>query len=240
MGKRNTNVVDEEVTAEKGDRSWHSDGEVTYSHPSYGMIKVSHFSGGKGELFGSEIKSSGGVCFTISEAQVTQSLSTNWYFDKEVITEVEMTSVQYAELISKPNCQGQPCTIRHRSDMGRIVYKGIDTKVQYAESEVNDKLETLKSTVKSLTREHSAILNQKGALKKADKEAATKLVERIDQILNGGMDFYLKSVREALDYAKVEAKADIEASAAAMINRLGTEVLTNPEALKLLEIGHER
>ena len=107
----NTHKVDEDIKREEA--GGHRDGGFQYSHPCFGMIRISRQSGGDGrKLFGSEIETNNTIAITISEANVTQDLGRNWYYDHTILTEISMSPVQYAELISNPNTQGSPCTIK--------------------------------------------------------------------------------------------------------------------------------
>ena len=55
-------------------------GGTTYTHPSYGMISVSRYTGGSKEpKFGSEIPGDGGIRLAIEEADVTQKLGCALY-----------------------------------------------------------------------------------------------------------------------------------------------------------------
>ena len=237
MAKFSSDRVDEDVKVRSKE---YGSGGLIYSHPSYGMIRVSRFTGGKCEFFGSEITNNGGVSITIEEAEVTQSLGKNWYYGNKVVTQVDMSPVQYAEMISNPNTQGMPCTIKYRQDKGYIQYKGIDTQTEYIETEISEKVKKLEDDVDTLVKRQAAILSQKGTLKKADKEELLRIAQKLQGTLKSGLPFYLDSLKEAVEYTKVEAKADMESYAASMIHRTGLEVLKNPEKVeKLLEIGND-
>ena len=108
----------------------HGDG-LTYSHESYGMISISRQTGGRElPLFGSEIGSNNTMSIKIEKADVTQNLGTNWYYGHELVCEVLMSPVQYAEMISNPNTPGIPCTIKYSQQHGQIKYRGIDITIK--------------------------------------------------------------------------------------------------------------
>lgn len=230
-------TVNEDVKITK---EGHHLGGLRYSHPSFGMISVRRYQGGKGEHFGSEIKSDGGIRITISEAEVTQDLGRNWYYDSKEIVEVSLNHMQYAELISNPNTQGVPCTIGYRQDKGHIVYKGIDTQVEHIESEISNKLDELRDRVSTLVSDQEKLLSKKGALNKAEKQQLLSLSNNIARLVGSDMEFYINSVETAVDRAKTEAKADIENYAVNVIHKTGLEVLKDPEKInKLLEIDYK-
>ncbi|MFM9815939.1 hypothetical protein ACKI16_46630, partial [Streptomyces scabiei] len=82
----------------------------------------------KEQLFGSNTNSNSIISIKISNAEVRQDLGRNWYYDTNVITEINMTTIQYAEMISSPNTSGVPCTIKRTEKLGLIKYKPIDTE----------------------------------------------------------------------------------------------------------------
>lgn len=201
-------------------------GGSEYSHPSYGMISVSRATGGSGSLFGSEIKNSNFMQIEISEASVRQDLGRNWYHSTNSIVEVNMSPVQYAELITCPNTSGVPCTITRRHDTGSINYKPIDTVTQHVESVVEEKLSSLKGDCKDVFEKVTEILSQK-TIKKADKEEIESLVRRLVADINSNIPFYEESVKESIDKAKVEAKAEIECYVQHAINKAGIKAIND-------------
>lgn len=236
MGIRNTDIVDEEIKLED-QKSHLSDGN-TYSHPSFGMISVVRHSGNIRGLFGTETDHSSSMVITIENAEVTQSLGRNWYYGKTQIMEVELSPIQYSEMISNPNTSGVPCTIRHTSERGRIKSKHIDTVTQHVESVIDQKLLDSNKKLKSLISDVSAVLNKKGALKVSDKNEIRGLVESLVRDLTSSLPFYEESVKKSIAKSKSEAKMDIESYATHVISKLGQAVLDNPKAIKNLLEDH--
>lgn len=211
------------------------DDDYKYSHPSYGMISVSRYTGGGGDpMFGSEVESNGGIRIAIHEANVEQSLGRNWYHSNKLITEIRMTPVQYAEMISNPNTQGVPCTVAFTQDLGHIEYKGINTVTEHVESKIDSKVTELKSRISTIDKQVSDILTQKGTLKKADKDQIRSLVSKMVVDLCSNMEFYEKSLKESIDRTKMEAKTEIESYLTNAIARIGAKALEDPETLKLV------
>lgn len=207
---------------------------VEYEHPSHGMIRVSRYQGGDGRHFGSEIESNGGVNIVISKCQTRNDLGRNWYYDYETITEVSMNHVQYAELISNPNTQGVPCTLKFTQECGHIKYEPIETVVEHIESELEKRVAELKKSLKDLSKNVSAIVDKKGTLRKEDKERIKSLVASVSVEASSNIPFYEKCVTETLDKKKAEARSDIEANLLHTMNRIGLDLIKNPEALRLL------
>lgn len=89
-------VVDEDIKKTKSKPPFKG---YRHTHPSFGRIRVANCQGNM-HLFGSEVQTRSFISLTVSECEVAQDLGQNWYHAKNVITEVYMTPVQYAELIT--------------------------------------------------------------------------------------------------------------------------------------------
>ena len=224
------NPHDEEVKKEVEDN-----GDVSYKHPSYGMIRVSRQSGGDGEpLFGSEVGSSSRMSISISEGVVTQHLGRNWYQDRKTITEVVMSPIQYAEMITNPNTQGMPCTIKYTRELGPIKYNSINTQTQYVESKIEEKVTNLKKETSTIQRDVKEILSQKGTLKKADKDSIQRLVRKLTDSVTDALPYYEECLKESIDRMKAEARTEIDGYLTHAITQTGLKALQDPEVLKLV------
>lgn len=231
MANYNSNVVDEKVKVREADRR---EGDSVYSHPSYGMIKVVRGTGRGMQLFGAKTPSDAVISITISEAQETQTLGQNWYYAYKDLTKVELTPVQYAELITNPNTEGVPCTIKYTHDKGTIKYKPHATEIEYLEVKIQTELDELKVNLSKKKSRVKEILSQKGALKKADKDELMSLMINIDTDMQSNIPFYKKCMEESVERMVVEAKCDVESMTMNVQNRLGKHLLEHPEALNLL------
>ena len=232
MANYNSNTVDEPVKVEEASRH---DGDSVYIHPSYGMIGVSRRSGNSGvPLFGAKTPSDASIVIKISEGEETQTLGKNWYSSRKTLTSVEMTPVQYAELITNPNCSGVPCTIKYTSDKGHIKYRPHATEVEYLEVKINEELNNLKTNLAKKKTRVKEILSQKGALKKADKDELMALMNNIDVDMQSNIPFYKQCMAESVERMVVEAKCDVESMTMNVQNRLGKALLEKPELISLM------
>ena len=231
---RNTNTVDEAITVEEG--TAHRKGSLIYKHPSYGMIHLSRqtCSGEGTPLFGAKHPSTNMISLTIEKAQNTQDLGKNWYYGYEDVTEVLMTPVQYAELISNPNTNGVPCTIKYTSKDGNIKYRPHATEIDHLDVKIKEKLSGLSSDVKGKKERAKELLTQKGTLKKADKEELLSLILNIDRDIQDNIPWYKEQMEKSLDKMVMEANSDIESLVTHVQVKLGKKLLDNPEALDVL------
>lgn len=224
-------MYEEEVKVEKGRING-----FKYSHASYGMIHVSRQTcgGGGTELFGSGLRSNTQMSIVIEKGEVTQDLGRNWYFGLQNICEVLMSPVQYAEMISNPNTQGVPCTIRYTQEYGHIQFKGMSSQTEYIEEVIKEDFVNIKEKTNELANQFSAILSQKGTIKKDDKKALMNLIDKLVQGINSNLPFMEESFNKSIERTKLEAKTEIESYLQNAINRVGLKALQNPEALALV------
>ncbi len=206
-----------------------------YTHPTYGMIRVSRLVGDfKDSLFGTEVDHSSAMEITIGGCELTQHLGCNWYYMKETKTKVRMSATQYAEMISNPNTEGVPCTITEVKGEGRFKYQPHNTQIEYALEKVNNLADDMLSKTKDAQAQALAILQQKGAMKKADKELLASLINSMTRELHDGLPFYTDQIKKHGERMVMEAKTDAEAMVTAVQTKLGSEVLKNPNAVKML------
>ena len=101
------------------------DDEEVEAHPCYGMISVHRQTGGHTKLFGSPLDSHPStIAITIREAERHHNLSSDWFFARKPIIEIDLSPMQYAEMITTPNVgSGVPCTIRYRHTEGLMWYQ---------------------------------------------------------------------------------------------------------------------
>lgn len=212
----------------------HREGK-NYTHPSYGMVRVARQSGGNSTpLFGAEIESNSQMAIEISTASVTQDLGRNWYYSKDIIVEAILSPVQYAELISNPNTQGSPCTLRYTQDKGHILYKGIETQTQHVESHIKQRVADLKKSISNIKNSAETILSKKTPLNKKDKESVLKLITNLVVEFNSNLPFYEKCFTENLSKQKSEARAEVESYLAHAVTQTGLKALEDPEVLALV------
>ena len=224
-------VTDEEIQCTD---STLGDGKK-YTHPSYGMVRIARQSGGSSTpLFGAEIESNSQICIEISEGDVTQNLGRNWYHAKNTICEVIMSPVQYAELISNPNTQGMPCTIKYTESKGTIVYKGIETQTHYVENRLEERVCKLKEDIENVHGLAKTILDKKTPLNKSEKGEVLGLISKLVTEFNSNLPFYEECFKENLNKQKSEAKVEVESYLAHAINQVGLKALEKPEVLALI------
>lgn len=208
------------------------------AHPSYGMISCARCNGRSGRLFGSSIKDHHAtVRLTISEGEVHFDLSKEWYHSTDQYIEVEMSAVQFAEMLTSLNYgNGVPCTIRFVRGTDRIEDPPDDeTEVERVHNGFEEYTQEISDRYKKLTDVVAK------ALKRSSKktcEEVEKAVQLLHQAIVADMPFAVTQFQRATDKVVAAAKAEVEAFIQNAINKTGLHALNHPEARAMLE-GHE-
>ena len=210
-------------------------GGTKYKHPTYGMIKVSRLVGNfKDALFGTETDHSSAMEITIGNCSLTQHLGRSWHYMEDTLTKVRLSATQYAEMISNPNTSGVPCTITYQKGEGRYKYVPHTTQIEYALEEVKGLADGMLDNTRSVQKEATELLSKKGTLKKAEKEHLIKLINSMTRELHDGLPFYTEQIKKHGERMVMEAKTDAEAMVTAIQTKVGSEILKDPQKIKLL------
>lgn len=227
-----SNIHEEEVKVEKNTRPHEG---YQYSHPSYGRISVSRING-KTELFGTDLQHSNFMRLTISTATCGQDLGRNWYNEEEVVTEVYMSCVQYAEMISSPNTTGVPCTLATTQEKGRIKYAPMTKLIDNIQEVAKETLEEAKQRNLKVKAEVTALFDKK-SLNKADKKAILDLIEGLSSGITSSLPFYEEQFKKRVESTKLEARMEVESYLSHAVNSAGLEALKRPEVVRMLIEG---
>ncbi|MGV0949112.1 MAG: hypothetical protein ACOYB3_00260 [Azonexus sp.] len=209
-----------------------SDGNVEESHPSFGLIGVSHYTCTPPQnFFGSSIRHNAGVSLSISRAVKHRNLSNTWYHGKDEIIEVNMTQAQWAELLSSFNRgPGVPCTLNHvnRNAANDYVEMGVPAcpetnERQEIEIEFKREMRKLTDGMKALL-EKAASFQDKPSINKADRKEFLDIATTLNRKIDSCMPFIQGQFNEAMDGIVVAAKADIESFTSQLLRQAGIGV----------------
>jgi hypothetical protein len=206
------------------------------THPSYGMISASRSGSRSGRLFGSSIKDHHAtVRLTISEGEVQFDLSKERYHPTGQYIEVEMSAVQWAEMLTTLNWgSGIPCTIRFLRGQGRIEDPPDDeTEVERVHNGFSEYTQEISTRYAELTE---AVVKALKRSSKKTREEVEKAVTLLHQAIEADMPFAVTQFQRATDKVIAAAKAEVEAFMQNMVNRSGLRVLQNQlDARAMLE-----
>lgn len=208
-----------------------ADGNVEESHPSFGLISVSHYTCSPPQnFFGSSIRHNAGVSLTISRAVKHRNLSNTWYHDKDELIEVNLTQAQWAELLSSFNRgPGVPCTLNHvnRNAAKDYVEMGVPpcpetNERQEIEAEFKREMANITKGMADLIKAAEE-LQTKPSINKADRKQFLDIATTIQRKIDSCLPFIQGQFNEAMDGVIVHAKHDIEAFTSQLLRQAGLD-----------------
>jgi hypothetical protein len=205
-----------------------TDKEKIYSHESYGMIGFHRICGGGGQnLFGSQLKDHPSrIMLTIHTCERRHSLGRDWYHAEKKIIEIDMSNIQFADLITNMNIgDGVPCTLRMINGKRLESPPAVENEAEAVRINFGNDLEKLKGDLIGLQNKAKQILGQSGTINKASKEELLSLVSTICQEVTSNLPFVLESFQEAVEKTTSVAKSEIVAFASNIATMTGVQQL---------------
>lgn len=203
-------------------------GEEVETHPAFGAVKISRITGNTGKMFGSHLSNHGGLIrLSIMEAERIHSLSHDRIYPaNRPVAVVEMTFVQFSELITSPNMsEGVPCTLRR---IGERAIPEIPDDIQTEQEKVaaGFKREATEFAGKIRGRFQAIheILDKK-SIGKADRATVREAMRMVVQDIEADMPFVLESFIESAEKTAKAAKAEVEGFLTGAIHRAGLDGL---------------
>ena len=186
-----------------------------YTHESYGQISISRVTCNGVNLFGSSIKHNSFISIKINQSTMLKdNKHSTYYFPKDKIIEVKMTSAQFAELITTLNYgAGTPCTIEEIRDVGRIEYKKPfeEDANQRLKNTIDIEKEEFKKVIIKIQDHLKNILSKKHINKSDREELKTKIDILIRESINN-YKFAESQFKKQMEDHIVECKAEIEST----------------------------
>ena len=113
----------------------------------------------------------GTILSLIHISSIERGLNRDWIHGDKVIAEVEMSYSQFAEAITSMNIgTGVPVTVQWTEKDGKIPPCDFVSKREQFEDEFKTQRKNATRVSEELIQEVTELFNQKGTLKKADKE----------------------------------------------------------------------
>jgi hypothetical protein len=197
---------------------------VPKDHESYGLITISRTHGHPKPLFGSSILHTDRVSIRISEAELHRSLYEDRIHQKREIIEVELSTQQFADMLTSPNTSGTPVTIRH------INYeKKEDTpfvsKLDQFQSEYSQKIENITRELTQTVQNAKEILSNPKAPTKKERDLILQGLDTLVQELKRNLPFLASQFQEQMERTLGEAKAAFQTFAEQKAKSLGISTL---------------
>jgi hypothetical protein len=207
-----------------------SDEEVT-THPSYGQVVFSRITGGGSRLYGSAIRKHGSsITLSIKRSDQIDRDGTVWHHSREELIEVELSSSQFAALITTMNVgSGIPCTIR------RLNNKGVEgppddeplNHERVGRSLANDgeMANRINGSIDEALEAVDAMLAGK-SLKKSELKLVREKLQKARTNVRSNLPFVLTRFREEAEKVKTTVMAEADAWLTSVVQRAGLTALT--------------
>lgn len=227
----------------KNDYHMHVDPVIKYddvlnhyeeSHPSYGNIVISRFSGGPSNFYGSAITHNNGISIKIMPSKkITSDYTERYYSGNNPIIEVVLSPSQFAEAITSIGLgEGTPCTIK--SVKGEYMPLCPERNLeQEANDTLKKKMTEFASKYEKSFAEIRDMLDNKKTILKGDRKKIIGFLNSFMLDLKHNLPFLHECMIEAYDKAAMSAKADIEAFYTKAVRELGLNAI---EEMKVKEI----
>ncbi len=203
------------------------------THPCYGQVRISKFQGDS-NFFGSNVTHKGGITIQISRASYQRSLSHNWIHGNESLIEVQLSPLQFAELITTGmNTEGVPCTIRS-DHTGFVEQANFADDVEHFKNEYNENVQNQISGIAEAIQLVDDGLSAK-SVKKSDLNTIKSRLVSLQQDIVSNMPYVKKSFTQHIQKTILEAKTSVECFIESRVISLGLKSLQDLSSKKLGE-----
>ena len=218
-------------------------GGTVCQHASYGMVGINRVGCTRGnttggnQLFMSDVSVSNFMELTIKRAGVERALNHDWPFGEETLITIQLSPVQFAELLTNMNCgDGVPCTIHYTRQDGWIDYKPLPSKIDIIREEAKQQIEDCENSITKTIKLLEEAARGKGYLGK------TQIKDLIDtlkgaQYLYQNNDYAKRQAQLEIDKMVVEAKSQVAAYVDHKIYSTGLKALAEGFSAPQLDEG---
>ena len=207
------------------------------NHPAFGTMVLTTLQGGDEKLFGSDVKNNQRLRIEICRAQMTRSLSKDWFFARERIVSFELSYSQFvSHVMSAGKGEGVPITLRCAPAIDSTMEEipGIKDMPSVGTNLKREIRETAQKTIEDIQFE----LNRLKEMVNAGPASKKKLEDIIFQMQNRlnnaapNLEFVVNSAQEAIETLVANAKVEVEAYIDIKARQLGLERIQDLAALE--------
>jgi len=200
-----------------------------FQHPSFGLVQIRRVQGNR-RLFASSTTSNTFFQLTIRRAILGRSDTrdaTHQNFAYLPICEAYLSPSQYVELLTTNNVgDGVPCTLAYVDGAEQPPPPELPSRHEVSRDAFVRRCEKTKESGEKLSTLVLSVLDGKVGKKTLD-EVRRAIETFTNDFAQGNLPFLLADAKSALDDAKAEAKAEIDAYVANVISTLGLKALAN-------------
>lgn len=204
------------------------DKDTEYTHPSYGMISISHRSGSP-KLFHSALDHHYNyVTIAIKTARLFRSDTGDRLYGPMHgdIAEVDLSAAQFAELLTTANIGlGVACTLRNVGNKRIEPPPNIDSQPENLRTEFKARASEFSKRILAETAEVKELLKNKATISKGDREKIASVLGQVAQELEQNMPFLVEMYQEATEKVTGAAKAEVEGFLVGAIRQAGLAAL---------------
>ena len=198
-------------------------------HPAYGMISITHPSGGNVEMFGSDIKHNDRIGLRIDLGYEETAYGIPEYRTAPArtgrIVEVEMTAFQWAALVSCHSGRGVPCTLRRVKGEPLIpLIENQNTNEEMANIDIEASLSDLVKDF-NVGLQDLRDLVAKGKANKGELTTLLGNLSRLHRKLPETTAHALTTFKENSEIIVSKAQAEVESTINTLIVRTGIKAL---------------
>lgn len=201
--------------------------DMLHTHPSFGIVRVTHPSGSGRHLYGSELKHNNTVSLEFSLSDERVGLGTSWIRENEVILSVEMSESQWASMVASQAGRPTQVTVRHYRDGKMINVPHIQNKPTRTEKSRQDyynRIRRQQQAGQGLVAQLTALVN-KG---KANKGELQAILGEAQHAYTGSVEsakFQIECFDEEMEAVVESSKTEVEACMQQLIVQTGLKTL---------------
>ena len=202
-----------------------------YSHPSFGQIYFGRVNSNGTKFYGSELSQDHIIQMDLSASEMGRSLTRDWYYAKQLLARIRMSSGQFAELItSLNNGSGVCCTIEYLGCERVEQLPELESRKEFVHRKFEDRMKEFANQIKENQNKAKEIVRKK-TLSKSDIHELTWYLEWLTQEISSNIPFFAKCFQETMDTVVYEAKTEVENAIQHKINVLGLSELHKQQKL---------
>lgn len=207
---------------------------------SWGMVGLYHNYGGGRELFGSDVTNYNTIRLTVKHAIKHRELGRDWTMGDDMICEVELSALQFAELLTNMNMgDGIPCTIRYTRQDGYVEYKKEKSKIEVIQEGRTAEIDEASSNLQDAIKQLRELITNKKISKSLGEQLLSKLTIAHSNLEGDNYDFYKNQAFNEVAQMVVEAKSQISEHINQKIYSVGFEHLMNASEVTPMLNGSE-
>lgn len=189
-----------------------TDNKTTYTHESYGMIVFNRVNNGRGRsLYGSPLKNHPTtIMMRVKTSKREHSLGRDWFVGEKDLIEIELSTSQFADLITNMNIgDGVPCTISWFGGKRMESPPNVETEAEAVRIGFGDDVKEIGRKLSALADFANKSLQGSGALNKATREELMSRIKSVAQDVNANLPFVLESFQQSVEKTVTTAKTEV-------------------------------